>query len=101
MAQELQIIVIAYATETKLEPTGNYVMRDRNYFPEFESRWEGKAAVWLNRGTDEDVRKATAYARREGYSVFTFPLSEPDPLRRARERVLEQFAAPAVTGGEG
>jgi hypothetical protein len=50
------------------------------------------AAVWLNEGTDEDLKKATAYATKDGWQVLTFPCSEPDPLGRARKQVLRKKA---------
>jgi hypothetical protein len=80
-------IVIAKAERTKLVPTGQMVMRDRNYFPEFELEWEGKACVWVNEGTREDLRKAEEYACREGWTVFCFLVDKSKALAIARRRV--------------
>ena len=78
-------IVIAWAEQTKLVPTGRHVMRDLNWFPEFKTDWEGKACMWLNKGTESDLAKAKAWAETEGKSVYTFPCNERKPLDRARQ----------------
>lgn len=80
----MHAIVIAWAEQTKLVPTGRNVMRDLNWFPEFRAEWEGKAAMWKGRGDDTDLAKAKAYAATDGHSVFTFPVTERDPLGKAR-----------------
>lgn len=77
-------IVIAWATETKLVPTGRTITRDMNYFPEFKTDWEGHAAMWLRKGEEKDIAKAEAYAASEGHKVYTFPSTENDPLGKAR-----------------
>lgn len=43
---------------------------------------------WLYNGTDEDVKKALAFGEPEGYSVFTYPESETDPLGRCKREML-------------
>jgi hypothetical protein len=48
--------------------------------------------MWLNRGTQADVQGAQAYARTEGYTVFTYDTSEHDPLRRAKEDITRMVA---------
>lgn len=58
-APALVTIVICWAVQTKLVPTGRIVERNHNYFPEMTLAWEGKAAVWLSEGTAEDLAKAT------------------------------------------
>ena len=52
-----------------------------------------KAALWLNEGTADDVASAERYAAREGYRVFTFPMSEPD-ARGAAEKLVPLAAKP-------
>jgi hypothetical protein len=63
---------------------------------------EGLAVMWARHGTEADVEKAKAHAAKEqsaadhdplyatgtGYRVFVYPLSEKDPLGRARREVL-------------
>lgn len=46
-----------------------------------------RAAMWLNAGTQDDLRKARDYATREGYAVFTY-VGEREPLARARREIL-------------
>lgn len=99
MATAHQIIVIAWAEKTKLVPTGRTITRDRNQFPEFRTDWEGRAAMWLNRGTQADFQKASAFAASEGHKAFTYPIGERDPLGRARaEAVAEARADEAKQG---
>lgn len=50
-------------------------------------RAEPRACVWLNQGTDDDLAKARAYARSEGYTVYTFKADTRDPLARARRQI--------------
>lgn len=45
--------------------------------------------MWLNEGTEADVKKAMEYASKEGYRVFTYPVGESDPLGRAKRDVLQ------------
>jgi hypothetical protein len=82
-------IVIARAQKTALIPTGRHVMRDRNWFPEFTVDWEGKAAIWLRKGKKEDIERAKEHALRDGWTVFIFPSSEPDPLGKARAEIIK------------
>lgn len=82
-------IIVAWAEQTKLVPTGNQVNRDKNLFPEMRLDWEGKAAMWLRSGTKTDLAKAEAFARREGHAVYTFPKSERDALAKARNMAIE------------
>ncbi|HEY6022193.1 MAG TPA: hypothetical protein VIY48_20695 [Candidatus Paceibacterota bacterium] len=81
-------IVYARAEKTGLEPTGRYVTRDANLFPEFKQAWEARAGIWLNKGTEYDADNARLRLSLEGYEIFIFPTNERDPLGRAREAVL-------------
>jgi len=71
--------------------------------PELRAVTVGRAAMWLNRATPADVAKARDYAERgtgDGTPmvVFTYPVTEKDPLGRARREVLtdgEQKKKPA------
>lgn len=49
--------------------------------------------MWLNSGTEADVKKATDYATKEKdhkVLVFTYPKSERDPLGRAKKDVMKR-----------
>lgn len=84
----MKTIVLARVEQTKLVETGRSVRRDGNYFPELALTGEAKACVWLNRGNDEDLAKARQFAATEGYTVFTFPTSERDPLTKAKALIM-------------
>lgn len=90
--------MIAWAARTGLRATGRYLDR-YGFQPELEAVTEGKAVVWANEGTQADLRKARAYAAtcdahqevRVGEAVvYTFPVSEPDPLGKAKARRLKE-----------
>ena len=55
----------------------------------FGTRPKPVAMCWVNEGTNDDLEKANAWAKREGYRVFAYPTTEPDPLSRAREDVMK------------
>lgn len=89
------IVVLAWAEKDGLKETGRFVERDRNYFPEYEFDWKGRAAVWVNGGTCQDVVKAKAHAAQEtSYQiyVFTYPTDEPEPLGKAKKSAEEMAA---------
>ena len=93
--QDKKQIVIVKVEMTGMRPTGRNVMRDLNWFPEFEPAAEAKACMWLHRGTDDDVRKAAAAMSPE-YTVYTFPASDRDPLGKAKAAALADYQ-PAVS----
>lgn len=84
-------IVIAWAEKTKLVPTGRTITKDHNQFPEFTTTWEGRACMWLNRGTTLDVEKAQAWAATEGRTVYTFE-NDKNPLESARHLAVEAMS---------
>mgnify|MGYP001590980931 CR=1 FL=1 len=86
-----QTIVLAKVEMTGLRATGRNIMKDRNWFPEFEAAPEAKAMVWLNRGTAADIEKAQCFAEANGYTVLTFPTSGRDQLAKAKAIVMESF----------
>lgn len=47
-----------------------------------------QAAVWLSRGSDEDMKAAVAWAAREGFQAYAYPVDEPDPLGRGKADAL-------------
>lgn len=55
---------------------------------QFAPTKRAEAAVWVNRGTADDLAKASAYAATEGYRVLTFPCEERRPLEAARAALL-------------
>ena len=85
----MQTIVVAWREETALVPTGRMTRFDGvNYRPEYRTDWEGKAAMWLRKGTEADIQKAKAHAAKEGWTVYTFPTSERQPLEKAKQAIL-------------
>lgn len=59
--------------------------------PRFEEVVVPSAAMWVRKGTAQDVASARAFIKREGKTgggVFVYPASEKHPLERAREDVL-------------
>lgn len=86
-------IVIAWAEKTKLVPTGRHVMRDLNYFPEFRTDWEGRAAAYKWDGTKADIEKARAYAATDGRQVYVYPASEEGVLDKARQAACKAAVA--------
>jgi len=87
-------VMLAWVENTGLRETGRMVLRDANWFPEFEPCLEAKCAAWIYNGTDADVARAREYAAREGRSVFVYPATEPDPKNRARADVMREINAP-------
>jgi len=55
------------------------------------------AVRWLQSGGTADIQAAQKYAADNGYQVFTYLTSEPDPLGRARNHVMKKASA---AGGE-
>ncbi len=44
---------------------------------------------WLQSGGKADIRAAKTYAAANGYKVFTYPTTEPNPLDRARDDIMK------------
>jgi hypothetical protein len=87
----MKTIVLAKVEMTGLRETGKFVRRDMNWFKEFEAAPEAKALVWLLKGNESDEIKANTYAATEGYSVLTFPISEKDPIGKAKSIMMKQW----------
>lgn len=51
------------------------------------------AVRWLQSGGTADIQAAQKYAADNGYQVFTYLTSEPDPLGRARNHVMRKARA--------
>ena len=52
---------------------------------------EGRSCIWLNTGRQKDVKEAVEFAKRNEYFVLTYPITEKDPLEKARKDVLEFY----------
>lgn len=68
--------------------------------PKTRTMRRAEAAMWINRGTSADLAKAEAYVAKENatrspddsagpWKVFTFPVSEKDPLTAAKKAAME------------
>lgn len=67
--------------------------RDLGERPELKTIYVPRTVMWLNSGTEADVKKATDYATKEKdhkVLVFTYPKSERDPLGRAKKDVMKR-----------
>ena len=60
----------------------------------FAKKPKPEAAVWLNKGTTDDINKAVTYAQRtgDGWEVYVYPNPERDPLGRAKADALKAHA---------
>lgn len=63
---------------------------DLGELPVFEDYVLPHSAMWMNRGTEEDLQKAVDYAGRQSHrhAVYAYPRSEGDPLGRARAEIM-------------
>ncbi len=83
-------IVIAWKARTGMRKTGRMIKRDLNWFPEFEACEEAHAVIWLNAGTASDIASAEKYAATDGKTVRVYPMTERDPLGRARMEIMAE-----------
>lgn len=84
------IIVLARADKTALVATGHHTRFDGvNYRPDWRLDWEARSAIWLNKGTRADAAKAAEYAAKDGWTVYTYPTTERDPLAKARRDAIK------------
>jgi len=99
-----QCIVVAWADWTGIRETGQYERFDGvNYRPQFEHAPQGSACVWALEGGTAEIEAARTYAEtlkadHPAVRVLCFPVSEDDPLGKARattETMLEKSGAPA------
>lgn len=92
----MKTIVIAWAEMTGLRDTGKLERFDGyNYRPIFEPCLEARACVWLNQGCESDIERAQTYADGDLgdasiYRVYAYPLTEQNPLKRARQEILHE-----------
>lgn len=81
------VTIILARVEVAYEPIG--VARvDLGERPKLREVPVAKALCWANKGTAEDLAKATKWATAEGYSVHTFPTTERRPLELAKAAAL-------------
>lgn len=94
--EDLKQIVLA-TVETVQVPVGTW-RHDLGERPKMRAELVAKAAMWLRKGSAEDELKAQAHARRSSdeerrMSVHTFPLSEKEPLEKAKREALAAVGA--------
>ncbi len=82
--EKLKIVIAWLVDEVEVVSSGR---RDIGERPTFRDVKVPRAAMWTNKGTEQDVEKARVYAAKEGYQVFVYPTSERDPLGRARREI--------------
>lgn len=84
-----QWVVIVW-TETVQRYDGRPFAADLGARPGMVEITEARACVWLRGGSAKDVAKARAYLdeERPNGQVLCYPLSERDPLGRARAEAL-------------
>jgi len=86
-----RIIVLARLEKWRV-PTGG--MRQSRVpgappFPELEEVLAPRSVYWARREQKGDLKKAQAFAKREGYEVVVFPKGTKTPLRKAKSRIQE------------
>jgi hypothetical protein len=93
----MRTIVIAWADKTGLQETDELELFDGvNWRRKHKVIPEGKACVWLNKGTADDIVKAGQYVADnmadKGHlkmAVYDFPVDETDPLGFAKKLIMQ------------
>ncbi len=85
-------IVVAWTTDAvEIDPKQKAWRHDLGARPKMSDVKEARAAIWLNKGTQADLVKATTWVTK-GYPgsgrVFVYPTTEKDPLGRARKEII-------------
>lgn len=82
-------IVVAWTTQD-MRHDGKPFASDLGRRPGLVEVTVPHACMWLNRGGEDDVLKATAYALAQDpvARVYVYPTSERDPLGKAKADVL-------------
>jgi hypothetical protein len=57
--------------------------------------------MWCRKGEQVDIAKAQRYAASEGYTVFTYPTNERDPLGRAKVDIANATDCSICRGHHG
>ena len=81
----IQIVIAWTEEEVQIVKTRRTDLGER---PVTRSVQSPRACIWLASGTDEDLTRARAWATRENKTVFTFPISEQDPLGQAKIKIM-------------
>lgn len=87
------MIILAKMEETGLVPTGKYVQRGRNLFPEMQSVEEPHALLFCQKELKGDRERAKAFAEAEGYQVYTnFPKGTrvDKAIKLAKQRIARR-----------
>lgn len=93
MSERRSCIVIAWGDWTGLRKTGRMERFDGyNYRPAFEPAPEGRACIWTLDGDEDSFQAANTYAAtiqaaHPIVAVLRYPVSEEDPLGKARARM--------------
>jgi len=87
MAQQIAIVLARIETDQVIVKQGRIDIGERHTFAEVP---KPVSLMWLNEGTVSDVVAAKRFASKEGYSVFTYPVTESQPLQRARKDIMKE-----------
>lgn len=91
-AKALYTIALARVEMTGLRETDKLHRPDGvNWRPVMIPVPESAALVWRLAGDQSDLEKAKAFAETEGYSVFTFPTNERDPIGKAKSLAMLDY----------
>lgn len=97
LADEPVTIVVAWTEDTQEIAPGQRPWRhDLGERPKLVQAKKAHAAMWRNRGGRADIDKAHAYSRKENPDtgkVYVYPVTEKDPLGRARRDILAGYGA--------
>lgn len=95
--ESARAIVVAWVVdEQEIAPGQKMWRHDLGERPKFVSVKNAKAVMWANSGSVEDLAKARAYAEKHHHgsgAAFEYPVSEKDPLGRAKKDILKQVGA--------
>ena len=91
----IKTIVIAWSDKTGIELTDELECFDGiNWKHKINIIPEGSACVWLNKGTEKDVEKATEFSKtltdHIRVAVYEFEPGDQECLKKAREMILNE-----------
>lgn len=58
-----------------------------NFQPLLDTTKKPVAMVYKSEANEEDLKRAKAFAKREGYQVYQFPDDEEDPLGKSKAQL--------------
>ena len=96
MSAQLTIVLARVEQDHVVVKQGRIDLGERHTFASVD---RPVAMVWLNAGDQMDVERAQAYASQNGYTVFTYPTTEPEPLQRARLDVMKNILDTSLRSG--